>query len=66
MRVLPITFGTTDQMAKFTLTANAIQGAVNNGTFTFSENGLVINGTEGLSIYNENKDLVFGYDTLTG
>ena len=58
---IPVEFGTSEDMAKFAVTSNAIQGAVNDAKLRFDADGLSItNG--GLTVYNNENKKVFYYD----
>lgn len=68
-QTFPVEFGTSENMAKFAVTATSIQAAVNNSKLSFNENeGLVIQngGFKIINIYEESgedqEELLFGYD----
>lgn len=61
-KAVSVEFGTSDDMAKFALTANSIEMAVNNSKLEFAADGLTIrNG--GISIYDDEDNIIFDYNS---
>lgn len=60
---IPVEFGTSEDMAKFAVTATSINMAVNNSKLTFGADGLSIkNG--GITIYDDSDSEILSYDNV--